>query len=97
MVLACASCDDSKRDLQFEAWMLSPRSSPQSRGVTDLDQRIIRIQAYVEHFGYVPQRLEDKLEQQELEQLSSIRARLQGIREEMETLIANHRARVGRL
>jgi hypothetical protein len=97
MVLACASCDDSKRDLSFDEWILcESKLSPKSRGVVNLDQRIEQIRAYVQHFGYVPMRLEDKLDQNELNKLNSLRAEIQVVRGKFEQLIASHRAKTGK-
>ena len=97
MVLTCASCDDSKRDLSFEEWMMSEsRLSPRSRGVLDLDRRIGHIRAYVLHFGYMPLPLENKLDQEELEQLKSIHNEINIVRHKFDALIAHHRARTGK-
>jgi hypothetical protein len=97
MVLACSSCDDSKRDLSLEEWMMSEsRLSPKSRGVVDLDQRMEHIRAYVLHFGYRPVQLENKLDQEELEQLKSIRNEVNNLRQQFDALVARHRARTGK-
>jgi hypothetical protein len=53
MVLACQRCDHSKSQREFSEWMASDTpESPQSRGVADIPQRIDRIKAYVEQYGY---------------------------------------------
>ena len=50
MVLACAQCDDSKRDVPFDQWMISnDQYSPKIRGVPDVDARRNRIQGYIDH------------------------------------------------
>ena len=96
MVPACAHCDDSKRDLPFEEWMTSDAAgSPKSRGVEDIDKRVERIKAYVQHFGYTPRSLEERLNEHELERLTTIRSRLQELREDIEELIEDYRTRTG--
>jgi len=96
MVPACARCDDSKRDLPFEEWMMSEtRWSPKSRGIRDVDQRVKRIKAYIQHFGYTPRSLEDRLDEHELERLATIRSGLQQVRKDFETLIEDYRTRTG--
>jgi hypothetical protein len=96
MVPACARCDDSKRDEPFEEWIISSvKGSPQSRGITDVVQRIERIEAYVQHFGYETQILEERLSRRELERLRDIQLRLQELREDVDTLIGAYRTRTG--
>jgi len=96
MVLACARCDDSKRDLPFEEWMRSDAAgSPKSRGVKDIDQRVESIKAYVHRFGYTPQSLEERLDEHELERLTTIRSRLQELRKDIDALIEDYRTRTG--
>lgn len=96
IVPACALCDDSKRDRPFEEWMTSDvRGSPQSRGVSDVTQRIERIKAYVRHFGYEVRTLDERLDKQESERLSEIQSRLQQLRKDVDALIGDYRAREG--
>lgn len=96
MVPACARCDDSKRDEPFEEWMVSGvKRSPQSRGIVDVAQRIERIKAYVQHFDYRVRTLEERPNRQELERLKDIQARLQGLRKDVDALIADYRVRTG--
>lgn len=94
MVPACARCDDSKRNQPFEEWVMSNcKWSPKSRGVGDLDQRIERIKAYVQHFSYTPRKLEERLDEHERERLTTIRSGLQELREDVEALIEDYRTR----
>lgn len=96
MVPACARCDDSKRHLPFEEWMISDaRHSPKSRDVQGVDQRIARIKAYVQHFGYRVQPQPERLNEQERQRLSEIESMLQKLREEIDALIADYRGRTG--
>lgn len=96
MVPACARCDDSKQDRPFEEWMMSDaRRSPKNRGVKDLDQRVERIKAYIQHFGYTPRSLEQRLDEHERERLETIRPRLQELRKDVEALIEDYRTRTG--
>jgi len=92
MVLACARCDDSKQHFEFEEWMTSSgRFSPQSQGVKDLQNRINKIKSYVDHFGYQPRHLDERLDSVEREKLEEIKESMGEIRAEVEELIRNHR------
>lgn len=94
IVPACASCDDSKRDLPFEEWMMSDFSnSPKSRGISDIKTRVVCIKGYIQHFGYTPKSLEKRLSKQEFKRLKEIHIRLQSIREAIEELVNDYRAR----
>ena len=94
MVPACAQCDDSKQGKPFEDWMISnAKYSPKSRGVKDIAKRIERIKAYIQHFGYVPRSLEDRLNEQEFDRLKIIRSKLRNIRQDIEILVKDYGAR----
>ena len=94
MVPACSQCDDSKQGKSFEEWMTGDTPlSPKSRGIEDIDKRIEHIHNYVRHSGYVPQSLEDRLDERELERLFIIRSKLREVRDDIETLISDYRAR----
>ena len=96
MVPSCPRCDDSKRDLPFEEWMVSDaRWSPATRQVPDVQQRAERISEYVQHFGYAPRTLEQRLDEAEWSRVAQIRYTLQLARQEMDSLIADYRARPG--
>ena len=96
MLPACARCDDSRQARPFEEWMVGPAKwSPNTRGVRDVEQRVARIKAYVQHFGYTPRALEERLNGQELERLNAIRSRLQELRKDIEALIEQYRGRTG--
>lgn len=95
IVPACARCDDSRRDLPFEEWMMSnARYSPKSLEVKDINGRIQHIKAYMQYFDYTPISLENRLNKQELKRLKTIRSRLHEIRESIEMLIKGYRTRV---
>lgn len=94
MVPACRTCDDSKRDLPFDEWILSNSpSSPKTRGIIDIDERIERIKDYVQHFKYQVCPLENRLEPDEIEKLVEIRSTTQLLRQEIDGLIDNYRLR----
>lgn len=96
MVPACARCDDSKRDVPFAKWMRSDaKNSPRSREIANVDQRIQRIQAYIQHFGYQVRPLNERLNAQELAHLVDIQQRMQTLRQDMDALIQEYRARTG--
>ncbi len=95
MVLACSQCDDSKQGKSFEEWMnCDAPLSPKSRGIEDIEKRIERIHKYVHHFNYSPRNMEDRLSERELERLRIIRSKLLEVRNDVETLISNYRARI---
>ena len=51
LVPACGKCNQSKGNKEWKIWMLSDASrSPRSRRVSDLEERISRIQAYEQAF-----------------------------------------------
>jgi len=94
MVPACAHCDDSKRDSNFYEWMISgSESSLKNRGVKDINHRMAKIKSYVQHFGYTPRSLEDRLDKDDLEWLSIIRSRIQEIRKDIDELIKDYRTK----
>lgn len=96
MVPACARCDDSKRDLAFEEWIMSDAKwSLKSRGIKDVDQKVERIKAYVQHYGYTPRSLEQRLDEHDSETLARIRSRLQRLRKDIDALIEDYRTRTG--
>jgi hypothetical protein len=91
MVLACAQCDDTKRDLSLEEWM--GHTAPWSlrgRGIQNIEQRLARIQDYIVHFGYLSRPLKERLTASEQERLMTIRATAQSLRLDIEALINEH-------
>jgi len=96
MVLACAPCDDSKQDSDFEKWMTgdAPRS-PRNRGVADIASRVRRIRDYIGHYGYQARDIEQRLNESERAELQGIRRQVEEGRRRLEQLIADYRARVG--
>lgn len=96
MVPACGRCDDSKQHRPFEQWMTGDAKwSPKSRDVKDIQRRVDRIKAYVEHFDYHVRPLEKRLTKRELERLEGIRSRLEVLRSDVDELIADFRERPG--
>jgi hypothetical protein len=96
IVPACARCDDSKQHSPFAKWMQSDAPlSPKSRGVENIAERIARIRAYAQEFGYSPTDMERRLTPEEAERLEGIRAALARARDDLEALIADYRARTG--
>ena len=96
MVLACETCDDSKGRVSFKQWMRGGSAkSPKKRKVRDLEDRIQRLDAYMQAFGYVPIPLEKRLDPDELASLSRIRKDLTQLRDDVDTLIKSYRTRMG--
>jgi len=51
LVPACGKCNQSKGNKEWKTWMLSDASrSPKSRGVSNLEERIKKIEAYEQAF-----------------------------------------------
>lgn len=49
LVPACGKCNQSKGNKNWRSWMLGPaKLSPATRGITDLDARVERIDAYAQ-------------------------------------------------
>ena len=98
MVLACATCDDSKGSQQFDEWMTSTAlKSPRTRGRSDIEQQVERIKDYVTAFGYVPKPIEQRLTPLEQERRSDLLQRLGDLRNEVEGLIHDYHERTGNL
>lgn len=96
IVPSCATCDDSKRDLPYEEWMVhSAQGSPTSRGVVDVAERLQRIQAYVRRAGYKVRPLEQRLDEVEIDRLARIQSQLGELRQEVDSLIRDYRQRTG--
>jgi hypothetical protein len=96
LVPACARCDDSKQDFPFEEWMTGDTpASPKSRETDRLPQRVALLKAYVRRFDYVLRPLEDRLSDDELADLLTIRSDLAALRERIDSLIARYRERPG--
>ena len=91
MVPACADCDDKKRELPFDEWMMSDGHSPKiNLGIKGVNQRIHRIREYMRHFNYVPSSLEERLNEDESEKLGIIHEKLCKIRSEIEAFIIDY-------
>lgn len=96
MVLACAPCDDSKQDRDFEQWMTSEAPlSPHSRDVVDIASRAQRIRQYVGHFGYEAHPIDQRLDERERDEVQGIQRQVEEARQRLEQLILDYRARVG--
>ena len=92
MVPACSRCDDSKRDVPYEDWMLSDaKHSPKTRGLKDVKLRIARIRRYVSHFDYSPKPLAKRLSKREAQRLAKIRRLLGAVRRDVDDLIDDYR------
>jgi len=96
MVLACSACDDSKSQRDFDEWMQSSvPKSPLSRGTANISRRIKHIRAYVKLYRYRSKPIEDGLIGVELERLKTVRERLASLRQEVDSLVGDFRARTG--
>ncbi|MFZ0549135.1 MAG: HNH endonuclease signature motif containing protein [Candidatus Promineifilaceae bacterium] len=96
MVPACALCDDSKRHLPYQQWMLSDtKSSLKNRGINNIRERIMKIQAYSIHYEYRPRSLVDRLDDHDIQRLEDIRAKLKDVRGDIDTLIKDYRSKTG--
>lgn len=90
MVPACARCDDAKRDLPFDEWMISDaKNSPKSRGTRDITERIARLNAYALHFGYSPAHAEASLPLHQRQCLNELRQKINNLRSQIEEFLAD--------
>jgi hypothetical protein len=80
VVPACGRCRASKGEQVFDEWMLRGFSSPQTRGVTGINTRVRRLQTYMDHFGYRPQSLDERLGPEGLAALDIVRKRERALR-----------------
>ena len=69
--------------------------SPHSRGIANVSQRIEHIKAYVELYRYRSEPIENGLSGVELERLQAVRERLATLRQEVDSLVGDFRARTG--
>jgi hypothetical protein len=96
MVSACAQCDDSKRDVPFDQWMVSNNQySLKMRGVPDVDVRRSRIQGYIDTYNYRPRDFKERLTPEELVRLEAIQTSLINLRSQIDQLIQDYRNRTG--
>ncbi len=96
MVLACARCDNSKGKRLFDEWMSSTLpKSPSSQGTPNVKDRIKHIEAYTTTFGYICKPLNQRLTRTEQERRTDLLRRLNGLREEVNSLIRDYRERTG--
>ena len=96
MVPACAKCDDSKQGSDFEAWARGAApSSPTSRGIPDIEERLSRLREYVSAYGYQAREPEDRLTADELRQYEVIRRDLQKARDDADEFLRMYRQRTG--
>lgn len=96
MVPACATCDDSKRDLPWDQWIISDsENSPRRRGTRDTRRRSQRIGVYIREFGYSVDDINDRLSKPESRRYDAILATLEELRGEVDSLISDYRSRNG--
>lgn len=96
MVLACATCDDSKQASDFETWMKgNAPKSPGNRDVTDISRRVRKIQAYARKYTYKAREFAQRLDEAELA-VKELQDQVAEVRRRLEHLASNYQARVGR-
>ena len=94
MVLACQPCDDSKGTRSFKDWIIGTAlKSPRTRQVSEIEQRVERLDSYMMAFQYVPRRLEERLTEAEQDSLHQLRSDLARLRKEVEDFIQKYQAR----
>ena len=95
MVLACATCDDSKQAFNFETWMKGPApKSPGNRGVKDISQRVRRIRQYAKKYEYEARDFAQRLDKAEQDELHEIQNQMSDVRRRLEGLISDYQRRV---
>jgi hypothetical protein len=96
MVPACAACAASKGEQELEAWLLRPSSVPRYRGVPDLDGRVRRLRDHMQHCGYVPRSLQDRLGVEGMREFMEYASREHALRMGIRQLVAGVRSRAAR-
>jgi hypothetical protein len=96
IVPACAKCDDSKRDLPFEEWVVGDApNSPKTRGIPNLNDRLAKINAYVRMYAYRPCPPSERLSAGEVCRFKALQQDLGTLRQEFDAFIALYRQRTG--
>jgi len=90
MVPSCAPCDDSKSKSDFATWLRAQVSRGRISAKSG-EERIARLHAYNEHFGYVPTELSSRLAAEDAAQLTELRSRLLTLRRDVEAFLARVR------
>ena len=95
--LGCANCHSAAgseltHSLPFDEWALgSAPSSPQTRGVHDIDRRLSKIREYVAKYAYSPRTPDERLTPDELRQFEDLRTDLQRLRISFDEFITSYR------
>ena len=96
MVLSCAPCDDSKGRVPYAEWIRGPApKSPTTLRRLDVEERIGRIERYVDDSGYTAVKNEHGMDESERKRLDAVRSELARVRAEVESLIRDFRKRTG--
>ena len=92
MVPACRKCDDSKQDKDFEEWMTgNAPKSPKTRGISNLRDRVEKINAYVKKYHYRPRQPDERLTNNEIQRFNALQIDLAELRKKFDTFIAGRK------
>jgi hypothetical protein len=95
LVPACSKCDSSKGNRIYSEWMLSDvPSSPQMRGVLEVQARIEKIQKYVTKHGYQERKPEVRLNEAELQRYTTIVQTMETLQQEIEDFFTLYNERI---
>lgn len=83
LVPACGRCDDSKQHRDVEEWVAS--TSPHRPPAERLPDLLVRIEAYRQHFSYVPVEFEQRLSPEQLGRYRRFREEIDALRRHLES------------
>ena len=96
MVPACARCDDSKGASPYREWALGDaKYSPKKWDVSDIEERLHRIDSYVKKYRYRPKLPNTRLSPKEFQALKDLEDELQQLHNNFNAFIEQYRRRIG--
>lgn len=83
LVPACGRCDDSKQHRDVEEWVAG--KSPHRPSADRLPDLLARIEAYRQHFSYMPVEFEQRLSPEQLRRYRRFREEIDALRRHLES------------
>lgn len=94
MVPACARCDDSKQDQDFEEWARGAApNSPTTLRIPDVPSRLSRIREYVARYSHCPRLPAERLDPGELKEYQALLDDLQHLQGRIDSFLKTYRQR----
>ena len=77
-------------------WALGDaKYSPKSRGVRDIEERLVEIDKYVAKYGHLAQLPEDRLNSEEFQEFERLQAAAERLRDDFDSFFARYHERIG--